>query len=495
MAKQASNIQSNAFRPPIIAVLGHVDHGKTTLLDYIRKTHVAEKEHGGITQHIGAYTIFFQDKKTAKKKQLTFIDTPGHEAFMNMRSRGAKVGDIALLVVAADDGVKPQTKESIRIIKEAQIPFIVVVNKTDLPSANPQKIREELARNEVQVEGFGGSVPIIAVSAKTGHGVNDLLELIVSCYNNTSPVPLKTEDILEAVVIETRVDHGKGMIATVVVKEGVLKRGEKLFEEDHEIAKVRALFDEHGNQIPEALPGMPAEVLGFSRLPHVGMVLSSESKDSIKKEIKKDEEQKNASLPDFLSSTEEKKQLSLVLKTDTAGSLEAIMEALGDQIVIVDGSVGDITEADVFLAKSTGACLIGFCVKCKSTIEKIIQTEGIVFRNYSIIYELLDELAEVVKGMEELSVERKLGTAHILAEFPFNGLRVAGIKVESGRIARGDMVKIMRGKEEIGKAKIKSVRKGKEDITKIEQGSEGGVLLDKNIDFSLSDDIIAFVRN
>ena len=492
MTKNQKTKDTIVYRPPIVAVLGHVDHGKTSLLDAIRKTHVASREHGGITQHIGAYQIPLENSF------ITFIDTPGHEAFAKMRSRGATVADIALLVVAADDSVKPQTAESIAQIKAAGVTMIVVVNKIDLPAANIDKVKQDLAKNGVQVEGFGGDVPIVSVSAKAGTGLEKLLELIL-LVSQMKELLAEPNVPCEAVVIETRLDKGKGMVATVVVKKGTVQPGTQLFEETKQIAKVRAMFDEYGKPVRMAGPSKPVEILGFTSLPAVGSVLTDHSVNVQVAAETQSLSPKNVAysatnLPDWLKpvADQEKEKLNIILKTDTAGSLEAIVASLGDRVRVVVGAVGDIGEADVLLARSSKSFIVGFNVKSPPSVMKLAQTEKVVFRTYSIIYELLDELEEVVSGMKEvLTQERELGTGAIIAEFPYEKTRIAGTKVLSGRLAKGDTIKIMRGDVEIGRAKIKSIRKGKAETTKIETGTECGVLLDRMVDFQVQDGIIS----
>lgn len=487
--------QSPVVRPPIVAVLGHVDHGKTSLLDTIRKSAVAAREHGGITQHIGAYQISFVPKQTPKTTRfITFIDTPGHEAFIKMRSRGAQVADIAILVVAADDSVMPQTKESIEQIRKAGVPLIVAMNKIDLPAANPQKVKQDLAKVGVQVEGFGGDTPIVSVSAKNGTGITDLLDMILLVWdmNDKSVSP---EAGITAPVIETRLDKGKGMVATLVVHTGTIKNGTVLYEGMKQVAKVRAMFDEYGKIVKEALPSRPVEVLGFTRLPEIGTVLRDSPVEPVVKESLSAQLSKEPWIPDFLKpvSEQEKPKLSVMLKADTAGSLEAITESLDERIHVVSQGVGEITEADILEAKAHHAFVIGFNIHVKPTVEKLAQAEKVIFRTYTIIYELLDEMAEVVAGMKEvITHERELGQGRIIAEFPFDKQRVAGTKVTAGRIARGDQVRVMRGDTEIGRAKIKTIRHGREEVTKIETNGECGILFDRKVDFQLDDDIIAF---
>ena len=480
-------------RPPIVAVLGHVDHGKTTLLDSIRKTTVAAHEHGGITQHIGAYQV----EVGHERHLITFIDTPGHEAFAKMRSRGAQVADIALLVVAADDGVMPQTKESIEQIRDSGAQMIVVINKIDMPGVIIEKVKADLAKNGVQVEGFGGDVPVALVSAKSGKGVAELLDLI-SLVAQIRGLDFEPAASIEAVVIETRVDKGKGLVATLIVKKGTLKFGDLLFEGSKQVARVRAMFDEHGKGVSVAGPARPVEVLGFTSLPSVGSILRTdvllEQKPNAIPQAAQTVPLSAENLPDWLKpvSEQEGAKLNIILKADTAGSMEAILAALNKKIKIVHSGIGDVGDADVLMAKSSKAFIVGFNVKCPASVEKLAQTEKVIFRIYTIIYELLDELTEVVSGMKEvLAEERELGKGTIIAEFPFEKSRIAGTRIIAGRLARGDSVKIMRGEEEVGRAKIKTIRKGKNDVTKVEEGIECGVLFDKKVDFTLQDAIIA----
>lgn len=479
-------------RPPVVAVLGHVDHGKTTLLDTIRKTSVAAREHGGITQHVGAYQIELKTKNK-EPRAITFIDTPGHEAFDKMRSRGAAVADIALLVVAADDSVKPQTVESIQQIKSAGIPTIVALNKIDLPEANIEKVKADLAKAGVQVEGFGGDVPVAAISAKAGTGLPELLDLILLVAQMGE---LKSEPSapLEAVVIETRLDKGKGMIATVIVKKGTLIGGQTLYEGSRDIAKIRALFDENGEIVREAPPGKPVVVLGFRTNPTIGALLTSVPSILLPNQQSQAQLPAEAAMPDFMKPLDEHEtvKFTIVLKADTAGSREAILASLHHKLTVIGGGIGDISEADVLHAKSSRAIIIGFNVKCSAGVEKLAQTEKVVFRIYNLIYELLAELSEVAEGLKEVvAKERELGIGTIVAEFPFEKDRIAGTKVTSGRLARGDTVKVMRLDVEIGRAKVKSIRRGKDEINKVEEGNDCGVLFDKKLDFALGDAIIA----
>lgn len=475
---------SASSRPPVVAVLGHVDHGKTTLLDTIRKTNVAKGEHGGITQHIGAYQI------KHKERSITFIDTPGHVAFNKMRSRGATVADIAVLVVAADDSVKPQTVESIEQIKKAGIPMIVAINKIDLPGAIVDKVKSDLAKIGVQVEGFGGDVPFTLMSAKTGKGVPELLDLIL-LVADTKGLDSEPRTPLSAVVIETQVDKGKGMIATLIVKKGTLAIGTNMCEGSILVGKVRAILDEYGTRLTVVGPGGAAEVLGFSKLPEVGSVIRDVPIAAVSQAPMS---QPKRDLESFLAAmTEaEKKKLKILLKADTAGSLEAIVGSLPPEVTVVRKDLGDITEADILDAKSSKALVVGFNVKVAPRVETLARTEKVIFRTYTIIYELLKEIGDVVEGLEEvLAPERELGRGQIIAEFPFEKMRIVGTKVLMGRLARGDTVKLMREEAELGRAKIKSMRRGKEEINRVEAGVDCGILLDRKLDFTLGDAIIA----
>lgn len=523
MKKKNVYVPPISTRVPVVAVLGHVDHGKTTLLDSIRKTNVVAREHGGITQHIGAYQVMVglkgkpssraneseakvsrgtplkskvilrqaQDDH-AQGRMITFIDTPGHEAFAKMRSRGALVADIAILVVAADDSVKPQTKESIDQIKKANIPMIVAVNKIDLPTANPDRVKQDLAKAGVQVEGFGGDTPVVALSAKTGEGVQALLDMIalVSEMQELKSDPLAP---VSAVVIETRVDKGKGMVATIIVQRGTLRNGSDLFDGVKPIARVRGMFDEQGKTVQEAEQSKPVEVMGFRELPAVGSVLGAQAFAAQADVPKKEAITVKRDLPDFLKPIEEEEQkLNVVLKADTAGSLEAIEHVLGDRVVRVRTGVGDISEADVFLAKTSSAIIVGFYVGITPSVQKLAETEKVVFRIYSIIYKLVEEIEAVLSGLREVTMgERELGKGEIIAEFPFDKNRIAGTKVVSGRLSRGDKVRIVREETEVARAKISSMRYGKEEISRATFGTECGILLDHTVDFQPGDAIIA----
>lgn len=491
MAKKSKAIGAGlastvSLRPPIVVVLGHVDHGKTTLLDTIRKADVASKEHGGITQSIGAYQVTLPDSK-----KITFIDTPGHEAFANMRSRGANVADIAILVVAANDSVMPQTAESIRIIKQTNIPYVVAINKIDLPEANFDKVVQDLLRHEVLLENYGGDVPYVKISAKKGDGIKELLDLI-QLLAEVKEIGKEETKELSAIIIESRLDKNRGPLGTAIVKSGTLKVGEEIYINEKK-SKIRALINHLGEQLKEAAPGAPAEILGLSEVPPVGSEVSTTEHPAVVVES-------NQPLGSILNRSDQEgvQSLSLILKADTLGSLEAITAQIPTNVNLISTGVGEISEADVMLAKSTKAIVLGFNSKISPNALKLTVTEKVLARTYRIIYELLDELKDAANGMlVPIEVEEVLGKGQIIAEFPFEKLRVCGTRVTEGRFAKNDLVKIVRsGIEEnegvIGRAKVKSIRGGKDEVNKVEKGKECGIFLDPQVDFRVGDDIISY---
>jgi translation initiation factor IF-2 len=476
-------------RPPIVTILGHVDHGKTSLLDFIRKEAVAAGEHGGITQAIGAYQIVHEGSP------ITFIDTPGHAAFEKMRSRGARVADIAVLVVAIDDGLMPQTIEAIKHIKEAKVSMIVAVNKVDLPGINKtaqmEKIKKQLSDRDVLIEEYGGDVPIVEVSAKTGLGVDKLLEIIqlVAEVNE-----FKGDPSLQAsgVVVESKLDKFKGPVATVIIRNGTLKKGEAVVIGGIK-GKVRGLIDFTGKQLNEAGPSTPIEILGLEGVPDVGAELGKETS------TKEEKHAKVASILDRLKK-DESSVLKVVIRADVAGSLEAIEDALQkfneeeEHLKIISASTGDISEGDIKTAASTGAIVIGFNVKSSNQINKLAETEGVLLRTYNIIYELIEEIEAVVEEMLKVgALEEIYGTAQIIAEFPYGkSEKIAGCRVLDGAITKGPKVKIIRGEEIIGETKIKSLKKVREEVTRVEKSDECGMMFEPQIDFMAGDLVQSF---
>lgn len=489
MKKATTTSTSSLLRPPIVAVLGHVDHGKTTLLDAIRNTSVTEAEAGGITQHIGAYQVTLES--TSKKSELstiTFIDTPGHAAFAKMRSRGAQAADIAVLVVAANDGVKPQTKEAITHIKKSGIPLVVALNKTDLPEADPQKVYGQLAREDILVESLGGQVVAVPLSAKTKQGIKELLEVIL-LLSQMKEIKGDANTSFSGVVVETRHDKHRGVLVTIIVKEGTLRVGDTVYAEQVK-AKVRAMTDSRGKSVRDALPGMPVEVMGWEGLPQVGAVVTTTTVSPMETTTVKSTY--SFGLPPITQET----KLKLILKTDVLGTLEAIKESLKEEVEWIGASSGEIVESDILLAKSTGAFVIGFNTRASGGVKKLAEVEGVRIKTYTIIYELLDEVREVAALLKEPSLaEEVLGEAIILQEFLSSGEKVAGAKVRSGRIAKGDQVKLLRGDKVLSLTKIKSLRQGKNDANQVSLGTEFGMMFGSKLDFKPGDLIIAFKKH
>lgn len=468
--------------PPVVAVLGHVDHGKTTLLDAIRKSDIAGREHGGITQKIGASSV--EIVYEGKKRAITFIDTPGHEAFMQMRGRGAQASDIGILVVSSVDGVKPQTVESIKILKATGLPFVVALTKSDLPDRNIDLIKQQLAKQEVMVEGFGGDIPIIEVSAKSGHNIKELLDLVLLMWDMglSSKAESAWNEPFSAIVIESRLDPKAGPRATMVVKSGSVSVKDEVTCEGI-TGKVRSLADDKGAQHPTVGVGQAVEILGFEKVPSVGGVVTK--KGEAQQKVSNVAEVSKVSLGD-----EESSMLSVMIVADTQGSLEAILAALPKEVRVMSQKTGDISEGDVLMAKSTKSILLGFNIKVKNEVKKLAQTEKVLLRDYRIIYELLDEVKDVVEGKKEALVEQILGAAKIQATFPFEKSTVLGVKVLEGRVAKGDRIRILHNDEPIGESRIVSLRQGKDQTSKVEEGNECGILISPLLDFTIGDVIL-----
>lgn len=457
-------------RPPIITVLGHVDHGKTSLLDYIRKTSVTKKEAGGITQSIGASVVTTKDGSS-----ITFIDTPGHAAFSSMRSRGANVCDIAILIVAGNDGVKPQTKEALEAIRTAEIPFIVAVTKKDLQTFSLETTRGQLESLGVLFEGRGGDVPLVSVSAVNGEGIDELLETI-ALMAEVREIQGDTESDLEAVIIETTKDQ-RGPAASVVVRNGILKIGEEIAT-DTTSAKVRGLFDWNGLQVKEVRPGEPAYVIGFEAVPSVGSKVWHNKEG--RQEIAWQEQR--VLLPEEVESIH-----PVIIKAKNTGALEAILAHVPPEIFVVSHSVGDITENDIFLAKAAKARIYSFEVKAKGNVNRLADTEGVKIETFSIVYELFTALEEVAKkGKIEI-----IGKAQIIASFPFDTRQVAGSRILSGTFGKVGNFILQRNEKDLGSIKILSIRKGKQEVPSVKQGEECGILFVPQLDFKVGDVILS----
>jgi translation initiation factor IF-2 len=476
--KKNQNLQA---RPPIVVVLGHVDHGKTTLLDTIRKTNVVAKESGGITQHIGAYQVEFNGKL------ITFIDTPGHEAFCQMRSRGAKTADIAILVVAGEEGVKPQTKEVINCIKTEQIPAIVAVNKMDNPRANFEKTIGELEKEGLVVEQRGGKIPAIKVSARDGMGINDLLEMIILMAEMEE---LKADITKPAsgVVIESYMDPRRGTVATFLVLEGILKAGQWVAC-GNAYGKIKNLEDYKGQKIEEAKPSTPTIVSGLNEVPVVGskFLVVEDEQSALQKITEKPAVNFHIQAgPPNSEGVGGGKTLNIILKTDVHGSLEAIGESLAKLeleeigLNILKAGVGDINEADVKSAYPSGAIIIGFRVKTSSDAENMAKRSGVKIRNYDIIYELFEGIKKDAAKLLDPSIEREdLGKLKVVAIFRREKTRmIIGGKVMDGKIVNKTQIDIMRGEEKIGAGRIVQLQHNKQDMVEVEKGREAGILFE-----------------
>ncbi len=475
MNLQKGNREKAEFflRPPVVAVLGHVDHGKTTLLDFIRKTNIAQKEAGGITQKIGAYQVEVDSRK------ITFIDTPGHQAFSKMRSRGAQVADLVVLVVAADDGVMPQTIESLDHINKAGVPFLVAITKVDLPGINLEKVKKQLFENGINIEEYGGDVVCLPVSAKTGQGIKDLLEIII-LLAEMKDIKASLSGPLEAIVIESKLEKA-GPVGTVIVKNGVLRVGEQILVEDVQ-AKIRRMIDENGKDLKEALPGQPVEIIGFTKPPPIGAKVFKIEKFKEEEKISQDK------LVKIEIPKEAKEKIKIILRGDNKGSLEAIKENLPEDVFVTYSEVGDISESDVFLAQAIKAKIFGFNVKIPSETEKLAKAERVEVKIYKIIYELLEDLAKegLKKAMGE-EEKKVLGKAVILKEFNISGVRIAGCKVLEGRINKADEIVIQRNDKEIRRVKIQSMKHQKTEISEAQKDEEFGIVFSPPFDFRVGD--------
>jgi translation initiation factor IF-2 len=493
--KEQESTTTVSHFPPVVTVLGHVDHGKTSLLDAIRKTQVASREHGGITQKIGASGVTVDHE--GKKRRITFIDTPGHEAFSLMRGRGVQAADIGLLIVSAVDGIMPQTKESIALLKETKTPFIVVLTKVDLPEKQIEKAKQQLLKEEVLLEGLGGDIPYIEVSAKTGKNIKELLDLILLVTDLHAILEKRSSDNpFSAIVIESKLDQKAGPKSTMVVKDGTAMVRDELVTHTTS-CRVRSFIDDKAAMVKSVTVGDAVEVLGFSDVPTVGSVVTKKGGQLPIAEVKPQEENGTASLDsavpqDFFAPVNEKKDtVSLIIRADTLGSLEAIMHALPEKAIILSQKTGDISEADVLLAKSVGGLVIGFNTRIRSEVAHLATTEKVLMKNYTIIYELLQEIADVLEG-KALAMEEKIyGSAQILASFPFEKTKVCGIRVLEGRIAKGDRARLMRGDDTIGECHIVSVRQGKDQTSKVEKGEEAGIIISPLLDFTIGDVILS----
>jgi translation initiation factor IF-2 len=502
--EEGEKVEDLKHRPPIVTVMGHVDHGKTSLLDAIRQTDVATHESGGITQHIGASVVRLPDGK-----QITFLDTPGHQAFTKMRARGANVTDIAILVVAADDGVMPQTLEALNHAKAAKVSIIVAVNKCDLPAANPDRVKKQLQEQGLQPESWGGDTIMVDVSATTKKNLDQLLEMVLL---QAEMLELKANPTGPAKgnVVEAQMEPGMGPTATVLVRKGTLKVGDALVCGPH-LAKVRGLIDDKGKRVKEAGPSAPVKIIGFSGMPEAGAEFHVMKNEKEAREVAEqralDERalaaadvggaRRGTKLEDLLSQLQEgeKKKLSVVLKADVQGSLEAIHDSLSKlksekiELQLIHEAVGNITENDVLLASASDAIIIGFRVKVESGVTDIAKREDTQIKLYSIIYELLEQVEEAMKGLlEPEAKETVIGRAEVRQIFQLSkGPAVAGCVVNTGRIARTGRVRVLRRKAVQFEGRIASLRHFQDDVKEVKAGTECGIRLDNFQDLQEGD--------
>ena len=487
-------------RPPIITVMGHVDHGKTTLLDAIRRTHVTQSEFGGITQHIGAYQVEWKDKK------ITFLDTPGHEAFTAMRARGASVTDIAVLVVAADDSVMPQTIEAIHHARAAEVPIIVAINKIDKDDANVERTLQQLAEQNLVAEEWGGDTITVKISAKKGEGIDELLEMILLVAEMADLQAEASASRVQGSVIESKVDRGKGPVATILVQKGTLKIGSPVVAGET-YGKVKAMFDDKGERISKAGPATPVEVVGLSSTPQAGDLLESAKTDKDARAIAEKRAQESRdermaattkiTLEDLYQQIQEGKvrKLNVVLKADVQGSEEVVIQSLlGIQheevrVDIIHSSVGNINESDVLLASASNAIVIGFNVKVDAQTQKVAEANHVEVRTYNVIYELTKEVRAAMSGLLEPTIEEeKLGEAEVHATFRIPSVGViAGCMVIAGRVVRNEHVRVRRNGEIVHEGKLDTLKHLKDEAREMAQGFECGIHSDGFQDYQEGD--------
>ncbi len=484
----AKNLQTRA---PVIVVMGHVDHGKTTLLDTIREANIVSGESGGITQHIGAYQTIWKDPKTKSERALTFIDTPGHEAFTVMRSRGAKVADLAILVVAADDGVKPQTKEVIQIIKAAKIPFVVAMNKIDKEGADPQRVLTELSQHDILTEEWGGNIPIVQISAKKKINIDKLLDVLL-LVTDINADNIQADPNIPAVgtIIESHVDKNTGPVATVLIQAGTLHKNDALVVHGEIYGKVRAMKNYKGVLVDEAGPSVPVQIIGFKVAPEVGDILdvslaATAEKIDVKQKRTQQTGAEKQTVQNSQQSDEEtpKKVLNLVIRTDVLGSLEAIIGSLEkikhDEVGvrIVGKGLGNINEDDIHKAEAGGGVLVGFKVRPTPDAEKLLREKNMTFLQFDVVYALFDWVkSELEKLLENEKIITELGNFKTMAIFRTEkSSMILGGRVETGKIKRDCLARVKRNGEVLGTGKITKCQIGKQEMKEVTQGSECGI--------------------
>jgi translation initiation factor IF-2 len=491
-------------RPPVVTIMGHVDHGKTMLLDAIRKTNVVEGEAGGITQHIGAYDVELENG------HVVFIDTPGHEAFTAMRARGAQVTDVVVLVVAADDGMMPQTKEAIDHARAAKVPIVVAINKTDKPTANPEKVKKDLSEYELVPEQWGGNTLFAEVSAKQKTGIKELLDSIL-LQAEVLELRANPDKPARGVIIESKLDKGRGPVATVLVQEGTLKTGDAFIAGSH-YGRVRAMLNDKGKKIEEAPPSTPVEVVGFTDIPEAGEAFIVVSEERMAKQISLYRQEKirqkelsklsKVSLEELYDKIKkgEVKELNVIIKADVQGSIEAVKEALGKlstdavKVNILHDAVGGITETDVNLASASNAIIIGFNVRPGPKAQSLAEQEHVDVRTYSIIYDAINDIKNALEGLLEPTYkEHLLGRAQVIQVFSIRKVgTVAGSLVTDGKVVRGSHARLLRDNVVVYDGRISSLRRFKDDMKDCNQGLECGIGIENFNDIKLGDVIESY---
>jgi translation initiation factor IF-2 len=490
---QENEKDTGVARPPIVAVMGHVDHGKTTLLDYIRKANVASREHGGITQHLGAYQV-----TTDEGKVITFLDTPGHAAFEGIRKRGGEVADIVILVVAANDGVMPQTKEAIQHIKNSGCSMIVAINKVDLEDANIDHVKQQLAENEVLVESYGGDVVSVEISAKTGKGVPQLLEMI-GLVSDLLELKADPNAPVVAFCLESRLDKA-GPLGSLLVKRGTLKPGMDI-SIGGAVGRIRAMRNERGEMVKEALPSQAVEITGFPQVPSAGTIFIEENgvlshSDQIGVLSVRHVAMEKQNVQDLFTYAKPDKLYPVILKADVAGSLEAVLAHIPnrEKVEIIDHGVGEITDADILKARGTKIVIYAFNTGMNGAARKLARDEKVTVKEYKIIYKLFEDFEKDVEDFFTMvPTETISGRATVLKVFAATvGGKIAGIKVTEGVISVGASIRVLREAKEVGKGKVLTAKKLKEDVARIAAGQEGGITTDLDFDIAEGDQIEYF---
>ncbi len=449
-------------RPPIVTILGHVDHGKTSLLDYLRKTHIQEKEAGGITQNISAYQLKHQNRL------ITFVDTPGHAAFAQMRRQGGSVADIAILIIAADDGVMSQTKESLKLLQDSKTPFLVAINKIDLPGSNPLKIKTQLSELGVYVEGFGGNTPIVEISVKTGQNIDVLLEtlLLIADLEELSDNSSKPA---QAVVLEAYLDSAQGPTAALIIKSGTFHTQDRLFIGPKPVGKIRSMRNFSNTTINKTSPSTPVQIIGFSNLPQTGDIISSAPRVT-----------KTSTTTTGKQDIKDKTLLNIILKTDVLGSLQAIKSSLPQEVSLIESGTGSVTETDIDLAQNRNAQIITFNLKTSASIKKLAKIEKIKISQFNIIYELLDYLQELIDAkLEQIKkIPQETASLEVLKVFNVNQQKILGCLVLSGKLHKNDTV---------AGSQIISLKVGKNDTDIVKKDQQCGILLKPELDAKAHD--------